>query len=79
VLLDAGILRVVRTRRVRAIDERFYGRTARIFYVGVVQPGDGQPPPPTNNLSVAAESVPAHDADDLEARSAGSSRYSASA
>ena len=28
-------MRVVRTRRVRAIEERFYGRTARMFYVGV--------------------------------------------
>src|SRR5690242_6222423 len=33
VLREAGLLRVVRTRRVRAIDERFYGRTARLFYV----------------------------------------------
>ena len=31
VLVEAGMLNVVRTRRVRAIDERFYGRTARIF------------------------------------------------
>src|SRR6266536_5552624 len=29
VLLDVGMLRVVRTRRVRAIDERYYGRTDR--------------------------------------------------
>jgi DNA-binding transcriptional ArsR family regulator len=29
VLLDAGLLRVVRTRRVRAVEERFYGRVAR--------------------------------------------------
>ena len=29
VLVDAGLLQVVRTRRVRAIEERFYGRTAR--------------------------------------------------
>ncbi|MEO6571731.1 MAG: winged helix-turn-helix domain-containing protein [Ilumatobacteraceae bacterium] len=29
VLVDAGLLQVVRTRRVRAIDERFYGRVAR--------------------------------------------------
>ena len=36
VLVDAGLFRVVRTRRVRAIDERFYGRTARVFYVGEV-------------------------------------------
>lgn len=28
-LLDAGLLQVVRTRRVRAVEERFYGRTAR--------------------------------------------------
>ena len=26
-------MQVVRTRRVRAIEERFYGRTARMFYV----------------------------------------------
>lgn len=31
VLVDAGLLKVVRTRRVRAIDERFYGRVARTF------------------------------------------------
>ena len=35
VLSDAGLVRVVRTRRVRAIDERYFGRTARMFYVGV--------------------------------------------
>src|SRR5207237_9467810 len=33
VLVDAGMLYVVRTRRVRAIDERYYGRTARVVYV----------------------------------------------
>jgi DNA-binding transcriptional ArsR family regulator len=66
VLADAGMLRVVRTRRVRAIDERFYGRTARIFYVGVIRPE--QVRLLTNNLSVAAaESGPAHEADDLRA------------
>src|SRR3954463_12942969 len=36
VLVDAGLLKVVRTRRVRAIDERYYGRTARLFRVGVI-------------------------------------------
>src|SRR5688500_18449568 len=36
VLVEAEMLRVVRTRRVRAIDERYYGRTARVIYVGVV-------------------------------------------
>lgn len=29
VLVTAGLLRVVRTRRVRAVEERFYGRVAR--------------------------------------------------
>jgi len=29
VLLDAGLLQVVRTQKVRAIDERYYGRTGR--------------------------------------------------
>src|SRR3954466_7703992 len=33
VLTRNGLLRVVRTRRVRAIEERFYGRTARMFYL----------------------------------------------
>src|SRR4030088_771885 len=40
VLVEAGLLRGVRTRRVRAIDERFYGRTARLFRVGMIN----QPP-----------------------------------
>jgi DNA-binding transcriptional ArsR family regulator len=66
VLVDAGMLKVVRTRRVRAIDERFYGRTARIFYVGAIQPEQVSLVP--NWLPVAAaESIPAHEADDLRA------------
>ena len=47
VLTRNGLLRVVRTRKVRAIEERFYGRTARMFYVsaeplsaGKDMPGD---------------------------------------
>src|ERR687892_1193958 len=67
VLVEAGMLRVVRTRRVRAIDERYYGRTARTFLVGVVnRPGEDPTTVHANALSVAAaESVPAHEADDL--------------
>lgn len=67
VLVEAGMLRVVRTRRVRAIDERYYGRTARTFYVGVVnRPGEDPTTVHANALSVAAaESVPAHEADEL--------------
>jgi DNA-binding transcriptional ArsR family regulator len=67
VLVDTGMLRVVWTRRVRAIDERYYGRTARTFIVGVVnRPGDAALAVHANALSVAAaESVAAHEADDL--------------
>jgi DNA-binding transcriptional ArsR family regulator len=42
VLCDAGLLRVVRTRKVRAMEERFYGRTART-YVFPSHDGDDLP------------------------------------
>ncbi|WP_406047844.1 ArsR/SmtB family transcription factor [Kribbella sp. NBC_00889] len=67
VLADAGILRVVRTRRVRAIEERFYGRAARMFYVGLGRRVDGvELPPDFNDFEVAAEeSRTAYDAGQL--------------
>lgn len=63
VLSDAGVVRVVRTRRVRAIEERFYGRTARMFYVSVDQGPDGEAlPADFNDFEVAArESAAAYD------------------
>jgi DNA-binding transcriptional ArsR family regulator len=62
VLAEAGLVRVVRTRRVRAIEERFYGRTARMFYVAVQEASDGeQMPRDFNDFEVAArESAPAY-------------------
>lgn len=66
ILVDAGLLKVVWTRRVRAIDERFYGRTARIFYVGRIQP-EQLSAIPNILVDAAAESVPAHESDDLRA------------
>jgi len=55
VLAEAGLLKVVRTRRVRAIDERLYGRTARMFYVGVERSPDGADlPRDFNDFEVAA-------------------------
>jgi DNA-binding transcriptional ArsR family regulator len=67
VLATAGLLRVVRTRRVRAIDERYYGRTARMFYVGLGRRAAGVPlPPDFNDFEVAAkESVTAFEAGQL--------------
>ena len=66
-LVGVGLLRVVRTRRVRAIEERYYGRVARTLYVGVLsRPEDKQVVAAINGLAeAAAESAAAHAADDL--------------
>jgi DNA-binding transcriptional ArsR family regulator len=66
-LVDAGLFRVVRTRRVRAIEERYYGRVARTLYIGVLsRPEDKQVAAAVNGLAqAAAESVPANAADEL--------------
>ncbi len=66
-LVDAGLLRVVRTRRVRAIEERYYGRVARTIYIGALQRDeDKQIVSSINGLAqAAAEAEPAHAADDL--------------
>jgi DNA-binding transcriptional ArsR family regulator len=66
-LVDAGLLRVVRTRRVRAIEERYYGRVARTLYIGVLsRPEDKQVVAAINGIAeAAAESAAAHAADDL--------------
>ena len=56
VLHAAGLVRVVRTRRVRAIEERYFGRTARMFYVGVGESAQDEALPlDLNDLDVAAE------------------------
>jgi DNA-binding transcriptional ArsR family regulator len=54
VLAEAGLVQVVRTRRVRAIDERFYGRTARMFFIAVEDAGDDDLPRDFNDFEVAA-------------------------
>src|SRR5690349_25155548 len=66
-LVDAGLLKVVRTQRVRAIEERYYGRVARTIYIGALSEAE-------DIATVAAidglakayrESRAAHEADDL--------------
>jgi DNA-binding transcriptional ArsR family regulator len=55
VLTEAGLVQVVRTRRVRAIEERFYGRTARMFNVSVERSAEGEDMPRDfNDFEVAA-------------------------
>jgi DNA-binding transcriptional ArsR family regulator len=61
VLTRNGLLQVVRTRKVRAIEERFYGRTARMFHVAAEpSPTGDEMPRDFNDFEVAArESAPA--------------------
>jgi DNA-binding transcriptional ArsR family regulator len=50
ILVDVGLLTVVRTRRVRAIEERFYGRVGRTIVIG-----DGPMPEGTVHHNFLAE------------------------
>lgn len=42
VLESAGLIHVVRTRKVRAVTEKFYGRTARLFLYQTEDPADSR-------------------------------------
>lgn len=42
VLTDAGLVHVVRTEKVRALEAKYWGRTARIFYYEHLDTGDAQ-------------------------------------
>lgn len=42
VLEKAGLIRVVRTRKVRAVTERYYGRTARLFLYEAQDPAQAE-------------------------------------
>lgn len=42
VLEKAGLIRVVRTRQVRAMTEKFYGRTARLYLFETEDPDDAR-------------------------------------
>ncbi len=65
-LAEAGMIRVVRTRTIRGQEERFYGRTARLFGVGRITPEQTELIP--NQLAEwAADTAPAHAADELRA------------
>jgi DNA-binding transcriptional ArsR family regulator len=55
VLAQGGLVQVVRTRKVRAIDERFYGRTARMFYVALERNPAEELPRDFNDFEVAAQ------------------------
>lgn len=62
VLERAGLVRVVRTRRVRAVTERYYGRVARLFVIRCDDDGDEDALVPflaATSLRAAAEELAA--------------------
>jgi len=66
VLERAGLIRVVRTRQVRALTEKYYGRTARLF---LYESADGRNAEDVRNivavsLRIAAEEIPTLDPDE---------------
>jgi DNA-binding transcriptional ArsR family regulator len=66
VLADNGLVQVVGTRKVRAIEERFYGRTARMFHVALGASAGEDTPRDFNDFEVAAgESVTAYEQGEL--------------
>lgn len=58
VLEDAGLVRVVRTQRVRATQQRWWGRTARTFVIG-----GGEGPPERTPLLRLLEEVAGEEVD----------------
>jgi DNA-binding transcriptional ArsR family regulator len=65
VLVDAGLLKVVRTRRIRAIDERYYGRVGRTIVIGDTALPDGTVR--QNFLTEALAEMRSDDSDGLRA------------
>ena len=62
VLEKAGLVRVVRTRQVRAVTERYYGRVARLFLIRCDEEGDDEALVPllaATSLRTAAEELAA--------------------
>jgi DNA-binding transcriptional ArsR family regulator len=57
VLEDAGLIRVVATRKVRAVTERYYGRVARLFLFEGEQAPEAVPPLAAATLRQAADEV----------------------
>jgi DNA-binding transcriptional ArsR family regulator len=57
VLEEAGLVRVVQTRRVRALTEKYYGRVARLFLYQAEEAPDAVPPLGAAALREAADEV----------------------
>ncbi|MGO1174220.1 MAG: helix-turn-helix domain-containing protein [Actinomycetaceae bacterium] len=67
VLARAGLVRVVRTERVRALEAKYYGRTARTFYYHSVEGAVGEARRTIARVAAEADAVPAGRDDELQA------------
>lgn len=70
-LEGAGLVRVVRTQRVRALEAKYYGRTARVFWFETVGAAVGEVPRRLRQAADEAAAVPEPD----ERPMTGSVRY----
>lgn len=57
VLADAGLIRVVRTKRVRALEAKYYGRTARLFLYHRVGEAVGEPQRIVSSMNAAVSAL----------------------
>lgn len=71
VLEDAGLVRVVRTKRVRALEARYYGRTARVFLYHTVGEASTQSQRVLSTAAAEMAAVPA----DTDLPNTGNIRY----
>lgn len=60
VLADAGLVRVVRTKKVRALEAKYYGRTARVFWYHRIAEGTGADERAIGTAASELSQVPAH-------------------
>src|SRR5699024_9724850 len=60
VLADAGLVHVVRTKKVRALEAKYYGRTARVFWYHRIAEGAGADERAIGTAASELAQVPAH-------------------
>lgn len=75
VLEAAGLVHVVRTQRVRALEAKYYGRTARVFMFNHLYEAVGQPQRILARAAAEVAALPPSNADDRTTFIAGNARY----
>ena len=67
VLVDAGLIHVVRTKMVRAIEAKYYGRTARTFWYDHVAEASNRVQQVAASVNAELSQLPEHLADQAQA------------